>query len=636
MKGDFSRFTFDPLNHYRSVYMQQGRVQLDADWNEQVDILHHYLESYLRDLLGPGAGQRETSGFAITMVEHSEFEEQSTQHLPHITVEENGASTNAEDAEPGKQVRGQHKDSVAFDLRVGYGRYYVDGVLYENEQDVFFTAQPDYPGAAFPTVSEEHEHAVVYLDAWQHHITAFEEPALLETALENLDTTTRVQNLWQVKILPVRHHPALADHERVSYREIALLPEWDELLNRQGSRGLLSVRHRPDSVALDNQLYRVEIHDARDESATFKWSRENGSIVFDVQRIESIRPPEKEDGPAQLTLTLGQQGRDITLLHAGDWVEIVDNALLLSGRTLPLYQVILAPDAASRQVIVQGPPFAYLEALVQQPANHLLLRRWDHGSGSRARGLTTVRENEWLSLEHGIQVHFTGAGNFQIGDYWLIPARALTDSIEWPLDEDNEPLALSPRGIYHHYCPLALLHRHEERWRVTKDLRRFFDPLPALTALAERIRPPETNITEVVEVKQDVRPAPNALYEECASEERLEIGDLVSLVPGPHRRIVRSTRDNAALVFGVVSDVREVDRGRYYRVMIYGRTRCKITERAEAGTLLTVAEIAGCATRTGLAHELFRPGTILGKALEPYQPADDDAVGMIMIMVTLQ
>ncbi|MGB8345354.1 MAG: hypothetical protein WCD86_10750 [Ktedonobacteraceae bacterium] len=218
----------------------------------------------------------------------------------------------------------------------------------------------------------------------------------------------------------------------------------------------------------------------------------------------------------------------------------------------------------------------------------------------------------------------------------LIPARALTDSIEWPLDEDNEPLALSPRGIYHHYCPLALLHRHEERWQVTKDLRRFFDPLPALTALAERIRPPGTNITEVVEVKQDVRPAPNALYEECASEERLEIGDLVSLVPGPHRRIVRSTRDNAALVFGVVSDGREVDRGRYYRVMIYGRTRCKIAERAEAGTLLTVAEIAGCATRTGLAHELFRPGMILGKALESYQPADDDAVGMIMIMVTLQ
>lgn len=632
MKGDFSRFTFDPLNHYRSVYMQQGRVQLDADWNEQVDILHHYLELYLRDLLGPASAQRESAGFEITMVEHSESEEQAS----HITAEENGAPASADDPKTSRQAREQDNGSAAFDLHIGHGRYYVDGVLYENEQDTFFSAQPDYPVATFPSVSEEHEHALVYLDAWQYHITAFEEPALLETALENLDTTTRVQNLWQVKILPLRHHPALADHERVTYREITSLPEWDQLLNRQASRGLLAVRHQSDSVALDNQLYRVEIHNARDESATFKWSRENGSIVFDVQRIESIKLPEKEGSPAQLTLTLGQQGRDITLLHAGDWVEIVDKTLVLSGRTLPLYQVILAPDAANRQVIVQGPPSAYLEALGQQPPNHLLLRRWDHGSSPHAHGLTTVRKNEWLNLEHGIQVLFTGKGNYQSGDYWLIPARSLTDSIEWPVDEADEPLSLPPHGVYHHYCPLALLRRHEGRWRVTKDLRRFFDPLPVLTTIAERIRPPETNITEIIEVTQDVSPAPNALYEECTSEERLEVGDLVSLVPGPHRRVVRATRDNAALLFGVVADVREADRGRHYRVIIYGRTRCKITERAEAGTLLTVAERAGCATRTGVAHELFHPGAILGKALEPYQPADDDDVGMIMIMVTLQ
>jgi hypothetical protein len=628
MKGDFSRFTFDPLNHYRSVYMQQGRVQLDADWNEQVDIIHHYLETALRDLLGSGAGQRENAGFAITLVEHREGEEQATQQLPRITESRSGNLEIIDDE--------ARNEGPTFDLLIGYGRYYVDGVLYENEQDVLFSAQPDYPGAAFPAVTEEHEHVVVYLDTWERHITAFEQPSLLETALENLDTTTRVQNLWQVKLLPVRNHPTLDDHERVSYREVALLPEWDELLNRQGNRGLLMARHKPDSVALDNQLYRVEIHDVGDEGATFKWSRENGSIVFDVQRIESIKSPEKEHGPVQIILSLGMRGRDITLLHAGDWVEIVDDALVLRERTLLLYQVILAPDAANRQVIVQGPSSAYLEALAQQPADCLLLRRWDHGSGSRARGLTHVREDEWLSLEHGIQVQFTGVGHYRVGDYWLIPARALTDSIEWPVDEDNEPLALSPRGIYHHYCPLALLHRREGRWRVAKDLRRIFDSLPVLTALAERIRPPETKVTEVVEVKQETRPVSNALYEDCASEERLDVGDLVSLVPGPHRRIVRANRGNAALLFGVVADVYEVNGVRYYRVMIYGRTRCKITERAEAGTLLTVSEIPGCATRTGPAHELFRPGTLLGKALEPHQPRDDDTVGVIMVMVTLQ
>ena len=35
MPGDFSRDTFDSRNHFSGVLMQQGRVQLDADWNEQ-------------------------------------------------------------------------------------------------------------------------------------------------------------------------------------------------------------------------------------------------------------------------------------------------------------------------------------------------------------------------------------------------------------------------------------------------------------------------------------------------------------------------------------------------------------------------------------------------------------------------
>ena len=38
MKGDFTRDLFDPTKHYSGVLMQQGRVQLDADWNEQGSI----------------------------------------------------------------------------------------------------------------------------------------------------------------------------------------------------------------------------------------------------------------------------------------------------------------------------------------------------------------------------------------------------------------------------------------------------------------------------------------------------------------------------------------------------------------------------------------------------------------------
>ena len=34
MSSDISRQRFDPANDFSSVLMQQGRVQLDADWNE--------------------------------------------------------------------------------------------------------------------------------------------------------------------------------------------------------------------------------------------------------------------------------------------------------------------------------------------------------------------------------------------------------------------------------------------------------------------------------------------------------------------------------------------------------------------------------------------------------------------------
>ena len=52
MKGDFSRLTFRPDRPYSSVRMQQGRVPLDADWNEQVDIADHLRRRAIADIIG--------------------------------------------------------------------------------------------------------------------------------------------------------------------------------------------------------------------------------------------------------------------------------------------------------------------------------------------------------------------------------------------------------------------------------------------------------------------------------------------------------------------------------------------------------------------------------------------------------
>lgn len=129
MKGDFSRDSFDPVKHFSRVLQQQGRVQLDADWNEQAAILLHYLRTLAADLIGPFAGPDGSSGFEITPIEDG--------------------------------------------FSIGKGRYYVDGILCENEkEDVTYMTQKDFPT---PPTLEPGASYLFYLDVWERHITALED-----------------------------------------------------------------------------------------------------------------------------------------------------------------------------------------------------------------------------------------------------------------------------------------------------------------------------------------------------------------------------------------------------------------------------------------------------------------------------
>jgi hypothetical protein len=108
MKGDFTRDTFTPLKHFTRVLMQQGRVQLDADWNEQAAILLHHLQALASDVIGPRGGPGD--GFKID-----------------VRKDPNG-------------------NVLKFDFLIKAGDYFVDGLLCENDDDpVAYTDQDDYP-----------------------------------------------------------------------------------------------------------------------------------------------------------------------------------------------------------------------------------------------------------------------------------------------------------------------------------------------------------------------------------------------------------------------------------------------------------------------------------------------------------
>src|SRR6266478_4989085 len=54
MKGDFSRWAFDPVANFSGVLYQQGRVRTDVDDNAATAIGAHWRETAARDVIGAG------------------------------------------------------------------------------------------------------------------------------------------------------------------------------------------------------------------------------------------------------------------------------------------------------------------------------------------------------------------------------------------------------------------------------------------------------------------------------------------------------------------------------------------------------------------------------------------------------
>ncbi|MDQ3803852.1 MAG: DUF6519 domain-containing protein [Acidobacteriota bacterium] len=445
MKGDFSRDSFDARKRYTRVLMQQGRVQLDADWNEQADTVLHLLRTLAADIFGAHGGPATDLGFRVV-------------EKPHPS-----------------------RAAEIVDLLIGPGHYYVAGILCENDRDpdprpgdgVTYYEQPYFPLSTqqlkdrFKIPDPAVAPFIVYLDVWERLVTSIEDPSLREVALGGPDTATRTQVVWQVRLLPLGSSTQLAE---VTCENVQNTQAWQEGLvipaRRRGRLRAKAQEPRPADIGdpcnvspdarfrgRENRLYRVEIHEGGDAAtATFKWSGDNGSAAYPVVNVGGR------------TVTLAHLGRDARSgLRTGDWVELVDDHYELLQEALPLHQVEEV-DAVGMRVILKTAPDA---AVGRDASLHPLLRRWDHREGDprtgglRLRdGAAVVVEQEgdaagWLALEDGIQIKFEPGATYRRRDYWLIEARTATGDINWPRAAHDQPAALPPHGVEHHYAPLA-------------------------------------------------------------------------------------------------------------------------------------------------------------------------------------
>lgn len=179
-------------------------------------------------------------------------------------------------------------------------------------------------------------------------------------------------------------------------------------------------------------------------------------MVFPV--AGPIAATTQPDGSSQLVVPLARLGRDARLgLAANDWVELVDDRYTLGQRAYPypLLQVV-AVDVANCNVTLAAPKGVAWWPLSNDPLQHPLLRRWDHGVDANAPGLVAVVEGTAITLEDNIQITFAPGGLYATGDYWLIPARvAGSGMLYWPADASGAPASLPPRGL-HHYAALGV------------------------------------------------------------------------------------------------------------------------------------------------------------------------------------
>jgi hypothetical protein len=524
MRADFSRLTFDPSKNYAGVLHQQGRVWLDADWNEDVLTRLDKERKLAADLVGACGAPPPGTAFQI--------------------IPQDGPD--------------DPLDFLIGGGDGGAGHYFVNGVLARLIGPSLYSQQPDFPAALpiqlLPTGVLR---AIVYLEVWRRLITHVDDDSVREIALGGPDTATRLKTVAQVKVLPI------SDPTIHAVNAASALP--------QPGQGTLSTLQPTNSATgtpcslpdptnytgRENHLYRVEIHnaggvagqnitsdqlfqmqlaqdvaasavtitlqgtltptqvnalttsgaatlsdDVRSETvgvkgvttttagltqlslaagllgsyavarnatlssnvARFKWSRDNAAFAVRVLAIDSSRQ----------ILTLSSLGQDQTsALTEFDLVEISDDAAELGPRRGFLTTLASNPDPDQFTVTLSAPLTATFDV-----NRNMTLRRWD-GVGW-AFGTYAGTGTPDLNLGDGVQIQF-GGSNLRAGDYWLFTSRSLDGSVE-PLS--NSP----PSGTASVLAPLAIVNWSPQVW---------FD-FPTINSAVQSAAQPATPVTSLL------------------------------------------------------------------------------------------------------------------------------------------
>jgi hypothetical protein len=434
MASDRARVSYDPSRKWRGVIAQQGRVTVEADWNEAAMIDEERDRQVALDVIGPvGTPDR---GYAVTA----------------------------------GRPRGERSGSAPGDLRIGRGTLYLGGERLDLTEQVRYSAQPDWLDhstdpmwrASRARYDGDIRHELVYLLATEQEVSAVEDPALADVALGGPDTTQRRRILQHFVRCPSESGTCEGSQEAFerSLADHGLMFHPAEMTARSAARLKVSFPGAAGSsqpatggyLGAENQMIRVMVAgiDQATGQPMIVWGFDDASFLYRVQAVQG-------SGSTALTLASApvdsyhypQRGQAVELLR--DAVKLTD-ADYIASSTGFVSTVTEAYQPTSRTLTMAGGPGEpggysadYLDA---ERTPQLYLRVW--------QAMAEAQPGEPVPLgDTGVCVTLTSSNGFHVGDFWHFALRPLLPTLVYPERYLDEPqLRDGPRTWA---CPLAVV-----------------------------------------------------------------------------------------------------------------------------------------------------------------------------------
>jgi hypothetical protein len=425
--GSGAKISYDPTQQYRAVVAQQGRVTLEADWNEVHQIANEELREETLDFVG--ASGTPDNGYEV-MIEGTQSDFATTKGT----------------------------------MYVGGLRVFSDkAIQYSDQLDwLDYSGDPDWvkPG---PPSKEQPIHELVYLLLREQEVSAVEDSALLEKALSSPDTTQRLRLIQHIVRLQTKgENCSSALEEAIQFWQKERGLKFDSSTLRLLSAATLQVSFAPPSIPVDlcetearsgylgadNQLIRVQIigFNSSTKKGTFVWGFDNAAFLYGAEA--------KAGNPKTLRL----KSRPVDEFHrprANQAVEVLRSAAQLHNEEYIAAATGLFTTLTANYDLYNGTD-GIVSLATDLPADYsdpnqnprLFLRVWEK--------IHDFTPGTPVSLEGtGLQVTLSNNQPWHLGDYWQIAVRPGEPTEVYPRRYLEAPQP--PDGPRLWACPLAVI-----------------------------------------------------------------------------------------------------------------------------------------------------------------------------------